>query len=179
MTDDRRTGRWGIGPVFGTITMVYALAAWSLTRRSPSLFRIDAVPGKWLVGMGIVLLSLGTWAYIRALLVLNRALKTGSLAVGGPFAKARHPIYAAWLFLLLPGVGLVLRSWLVLSAAVVGYVSFRVLIGREEAEVAARHGDGYKAYCQFRRRLLPVPRYPRRMAGDDRSAAGHENNEAK
>lgn len=158
MTGKRRTSRWGIGPVFGTITMVCALTAWYLTYRDPGLFRINAVSEEWLVSIGIAFLALGTWAYARAFLVLNRALETGGLAVDGPFARTRHPIYAAWLLLLLPGLGFVSRSWLVLSAVVVGYVSFRTLIGREEAELATRHGDEYKAYCQSRRRLLPVPR---------------------
>ena len=136
--------------------MVHALVAAYMTDRRPDLFGIAIVPDPFLLVAGALLVCWGTWVYIRALRVLNRALSEEQLAVTGPFAYVRHPIYASWILLLLPGVALMCRSWLVLTATVVGYASFRVLIPREEAAVEARHGEDYRMYTATHNRLLPA-----------------------
>jgi len=148
--------RWGIGPKFGTITLVYALAAAYMTHRRPDLFGIAIVSDTFLLVAGALLICWGTWVYIRALRVLNRALSEGQMATTGPFAHVRHPIYASWLLLLLPGGALMCRSWLVLTATAVGYASFRVLIPREEAAVEAKYGEDYRKYTATHNRLLPA-----------------------
>jgi protein-S-isoprenylcysteine O-methyltransferase Ste14 len=150
-------GRCGIGPKFGTITLGYALAAGYMTHRRPDLFEISVVPGAWLLAAGALPVCWGIWLYAHALRVLGQAIREDRLAVTGPFASVRHPIYALWILLLIPGVGLMLRSWLVLTATILGCISFRILIPREEAEVEAKYGDEYRAYCRARSRLLPTP----------------------
>jgi len=127
-----------------------------MTHQRPDLFGIPVVPSTFLLVAGALLVCSGAWAYVRALHVLSRALAEGTLAVTGPFAHVRHPIYASWILLLLPGVALMLRSWLVLSSAVVGYLNFRLLIREEEAAMEARHGEDYHAYQSTHGRLFPA-----------------------
>ena len=148
-------GRCGIGPKFGTIMITYALAGAYLTHRRPEMFGIPLVSRTFTTIAGAILLTWGTITYVRALLVLNQALREGKLAVIGPFAHVRHPIYASWILLLIPGSALMLHSWLVLSAALVGYVSFRILIQKEEAALEEKHGEEYSRYAPKHNRLLP------------------------
>jgi len=155
VADSLPKGRWGIGPCFGTITIVCALAAAHLTRRHPDLFGLPVVPDALSATLGVLLVICGTWIYVYTLLVLNRAVKAGTLAVTGPFAQVRHPLYASWIVLLIPGVAFLMHSWLVLSAAVVGYGSFRALITREETTLAARYGEAYRKYESTHNRLIP------------------------
>mgnify|MGYP002641315750 CR=1 FL=1 len=97
----------------------------------------------------------GPWFYISALRVLRRARAEGKLATTGLFARVRHPIYAIWMLLLVPGAGLVLRSWLVLTAPLLGWVAFRILIPREEAQMIQEFGEEYRTYSRTRNQLLP------------------------
>ena len=158
MADQPGMGRCGIGPAFGKAMLGYALAAWLLTYIRPDLFQLRVVPRKWLLLLGSALVGWGTWLYVRALRILRQARAEGKLATTGPFARVRHPIYAIWMLLLVPGAGLTLRSWLVLTAPLVGYISFRILIPREEAQLAHTYGDEFRAYCRTRNRVLPIPR---------------------
>jgi protein-S-isoprenylcysteine O-methyltransferase Ste14 len=72
----------------------------------------------------------------------------------GPYARVRHPLYAAAL-LLIPCIPLILGSWYGLAASLVFVVgiAFRTLM--EEREL--RRGlEGYPAYMQqVRYRLVP------------------------
>jgi protein-S-isoprenylcysteine O-methyltransferase Ste14 len=67
----------------------------------------------------------------------------------------RHPLYAVWVFFLVPGAALLAGSWLLLSVPPVMYLAARVFIPREEAELEDRYGELYREYRLRTGRLLP------------------------
>jgi uncharacterized protein len=77
------------------------------------------------------------------------------LVTTGPYARARHPLYAIGVFLLAPGVALLLRSWLLLSVPVVMYAVIRVLLPHEESELLAVFGRKYQKYMKETGALFP------------------------
>lgn len=139
-----------------------ATIAW-MVRPGSVAFASLPVPA-WLrwTGAGLVAISAVLIAWVFRSLGLNltdtvvvRARHT--LVTWGPYARVRHPLYAA----LVPHVvGFTLLSANALVA--VGGVVAAALIGRrtriEEAKLIERYGDTYRAYARR------VPRYLPRLA---------------
>jgi protein-S-isoprenylcysteine O-methyltransferase Ste14 len=151
---------WGVGPVIGVTTAGYALAAVTATLVWPSAFSIAGLPHKYLAVAGGMLLAVGVIWYVVALRAIVRAYRAERLVTDGMYALCRHPVYAAWVWLILPGLGLLMDSWLLLSAAVVMYVVTKICIRREEASLEAQFGDRYLEYRRRTNALFPT--LPRR-----------------
>jgi protein-S-isoprenylcysteine O-methyltransferase Ste14 len=151
MNTFRANSRWGIGPGLGIVTAAYMLLATGLTYCFPNLLTMHPVPRRTFYGAAVVLGFSGAMIYVWSLACLNRALRAGCLATRGPFAVVRHPIYAAWILLILPSVALALRSWPLLAAPAVAYVRFRMLVAREDRTLEESFGDAYRTY----RRRVP------------------------
>ena len=141
---------WGAGPSLGLPTALYGLAALAATLIRPSIFTIEVAPHPILAILGGTLLAIGIPLYVVSLRTMLKAHREERLATGGVYAFCRHPIYASWILLILPAVGLLLNSWLFLSTAVVMYVMTRVHIGREEENLVAQFGQ---EYIEYKRRV--------------------------
>ena len=76
------------------------------------------------------------------------AFRTQRLLTGGFFAVFPNPMYAAYILAIVPGLALVLDSWLVLTGAAVVYVLFRVLVPAEDRWLKEKFGAQYDAYRQ-------------------------------
>jgi protein-S-isoprenylcysteine O-methyltransferase Ste14 len=77
--------------------------------------------------------------------VLYQAQRTHRVAVSGPYARIRHPQYAAFVLIMF---GFLLQ-WPTIPTVVmfpVLVIVYARLAKREEAEVAAEFGDEYAAY---------------------------------
>ena len=77
----------------------------------------------------------------------------------GAFALVRHPVYAAWIVFLLPGLGLLSRSWLLLVTPLVAYAVFKTLIAKEDDYLTERFGQPYLDYRARVREIIPLPRF--------------------
>ena len=115
-----------------------------------------------------VLIVAGFFLLAGAWRVLYAAQKEGRLATSGPYARIRHPQYAAFIVIM---VGFLLQ-WPTLVTLVMFpiLVTFYVrLAHREEREVAAALGDAWKAYSAGTPRWLPrfggASRHDRGYAG--------------
>ncbi|MCK5806228.1 MAG: isoprenylcysteine carboxylmethyltransferase family protein [Lentisphaeria bacterium] len=155
MSEHVPMGRWGIGPQFGSVMILYAILAEALTIWKPNLFGALRGPGRSFQVVGVLLLVAGVCMYVWSLAILKPALRERRVASTGPFACVQHPLYASWILLLVPGTALLCHSWLVLTASGVGYVFFRLLISREEMALLAAHGEAYREYASTRGRLVP------------------------
>jgi protein-S-isoprenylcysteine O-methyltransferase Ste14 len=116
--------------------------------------------GEWRVamqGLGGLLLIAGVPLYAWSVHVFRRAWKRGDLAATGPYAWCRHPIYAAWIFLIVPGLCLLAGSWLLLTTPMAMYAAARGFVRREEADLSERFGETYEAYRRRTGAFLPRP----------------------
>jgi protein-S-isoprenylcysteine O-methyltransferase Ste14 len=122
-----------------------ALAALALARPTPTSFAL---------GLPLVALGAGLRAWGAGHLVKN-----DSLAVAGPYAHLRHPLYAGTLCLAL-GFGVIASGWalwLVLGGFVPAfflyYFPYKERV--ESERLAARYGDAYTEYRSAVPALLP------------------------
>ncbi|MBI3047801.1 MAG: isoprenylcysteine carboxylmethyltransferase family protein [Acidobacteria bacterium] len=112
----------------------------------PHLNPIHIASDLLIVG-GFILLS-ASWR------VLLKAQQTATLAATGPYARIRHPQYAAFIVIM---VGFLLQWPTILTLAMfpVLVTMYVRLAHREEREVAARFGAAWDAYAAVTPRWVP------------------------
>jgi len=110
----------------------------------PGAFRMGFGTGGLIAG--IVFLALGgplwSWAVGQILIDVPR----GRLITTGPFSLVLHPIYTFVALLVIPGVGLVLDTWVGFAIGVALYVSSRIFAPSEERQLARDFPNEYPAY---------------------------------
>ncbi len=144
---------FGIGPLGALISLVLlAVAAW--IDRFAGFGAISGhVLALRLAGGLLVLLGLGlhSWSF----LTLRDWWRNDRLCTRGPFRYVRHPMYAAWISLIVPGVVLILNRWAFVFGMVALHPVWHVLVRREEGAMARIFGETYRSYAAQTGRFLP------------------------
>jgi len=110
------------------------------------------------LALGVTSVGLFAWAHATLGRFWSTALQLRGghrLITAGPYARIRHPMYAAivgWL----TSLGLVAGSWVPLVFASLSALNFMLRIPPEEEMMLQRFGDEYRAYVKRTGRLLPV-----------------------
>ncbi len=146
---------WGIGPTIGVVTAVYWLVAVLVSRTWPDVFAIGIVPYRYMVVAGVAILVAAIPFYAVSVRAMTKAHGSDSLVTTGVYAICRNPIYAGWILLILPALGLLLDSWLVLGSALVMYAATRQQIHREEEYLGERFGQEFVDYKARVGAILP------------------------
>jgi protein-S-isoprenylcysteine O-methyltransferase Ste14 len=102
---------------------------------------------------GIVLMAIGVPLWLVSVVQILVHVPRRKLITRGPFALMLHPIYTSVALLVLPGLGLVLDTWLGAAVGAVLYVSSRIFARSEEKILAALFSTEYQSYRK--RVLLP------------------------
>lgn len=108
------------------------------------------------VTLGTLLIVLGLIVMISGGATVMHAYNQDTLCTRGICGVCRHPIYAAWVVFLVPGIALLLNSWITLAAVPVLYVALRWFVRDEEAYLERRFGDEYRAYKRRVPAILPL-----------------------
>jgi protein-S-isoprenylcysteine O-methyltransferase Ste14 len=138
--------RWGSGTALYRASLCYAKLAYFYDEL---LFAAVARPYvKYLPvqPLGTALLLLGLAVYAAAIMRLYASHDAGRLETGGIYALVRHPMYAAWVVCIIPGLSLLIGGVLVLTAPLFTVLIYRLSIRHEEAWLEARHGEAYRRY---------------------------------
>ncbi len=152
-----RPSRYGVGPHIAAVGAGVAAAAVAAHVAWYPLFALEGAARMACAVVGAVLVAAGLVAYVPAARRLHGTYGHGELLTDGAWARSRHPIYAAWIFLIVPGVALVAGSWALLAPAGAMYLAARVCVRREEAYLEARFGEAYRAYRRRTWPLIPKP----------------------
>ncbi|MFP5527639.1 methyltransferase family protein [Peptococcus simiae] len=150
-------GLLGVGPFYVIPCLLATLLGLRRYGRSPLSRR----------GGGLVLIPLGLVAILAGLALWLKTvifqqvmveIKADRLVTEGTYAYCRHPIYAAFLFLL-TGL-LVLAGNPILAPLPVFFWLYGTILLKytEERWLADRYGPAYAAYCRAVNRFIPRPR---------------------
>jgi len=121
------------------------------------VFLLD-MPGA-LRAAGMVLAGLGVALWAAGVVTVMRAFSRGELVTTGAFALVRHPVYAGWISLALPGLGLWTGAWPLWLIDLGAYLVFRRLIHREDDYLEQKFGKSYLEYRRQVNAMLPIPRF--------------------
>lgn len=138
--------RVGIGiKLLATIAATFLLTG-ILTYVQPGIFCINFVGATTLRILGIVLIAVGLVMKFSSFRVPSSAFKNKELVTTGIFSYIRHPMYSSWMFFIAPGIALLFRSWLMIAASFVGYLSFKHLVKEEDEYLTRMFGQTYLDY---------------------------------
>jgi protein-S-isoprenylcysteine O-methyltransferase Ste14 len=135
----------------GVLGFPYFVLTIVLSRMYQPLFNISFISEDAMFIAGLTLLIIGVSVDGDSAARIVRAVENKRLATDGAYSICPNPMYASKVFLSIPGIGLMLGSWLVLTAAVVVFILFKLLINYEEEYLRRTFGQ---EYVDYRRRVL-------------------------
>lgn len=147
---------WGIGPKFTLFSAIYCIFIVALSKYFDPLFKIYFIPYGILATVGGLLIILGLPFYIISLITIKRAFIAESLVTEGTFGMCRHPVYASWIVFFVPGMMLLINSWIGLSASFVMYFLILLFVQEEEIYLETVFGDNYLGYKKRVPLILPI-----------------------
>lgn len=148
---------FGIGPKIALSAFPLLVAGIIISLYYPGVFAFPGIIYRSLALWGILLLAAGIIFYLLTVRVLIKGLRSTRLVTGGTFYLCKNPLYASFILLLLPGLALVLDSWLILAISLVAYLVFKLSIRSEYREMEKFFGKEWTAYSRETPELLPFP----------------------
>ena len=145
----------GIGGKLTLYTALYVGFATGLTALNPSFFLLRSNLVLGLRAFGYIFLALGILLLIISVRQLLRELEEGVLMTQGVFRYSRNPVYAVWVFLMIPGFSLLTASWIFFFTPFVFYLVFKIYIREEEEFLEGYFGEEYLEYKEKTGQLLP------------------------
>jgi protein-S-isoprenylcysteine O-methyltransferase Ste14 len=136
----------GVAPLIAVPSFLYIGAAIVLHYALFPLFAFTATPGLALRLVGAVLAAFGLVVLLSSGLRVLKAFREQRLLTDGFFAMFPNPMYAAFVLLIVPGLALILDSWLVLTASALVYALFRALVPAEDRWLKEKFGARYDEY---------------------------------
>lgn len=110
----------------------------------------------WIIGG--ILAAAGLDMLGHSVVGLKDGILKQKLVTTGVYALSRNPLYASWIFLIVPGLAFVFRSWLLLAGSVVVYINFKLLIEEEYKVLKSNFGKRFEQYRAKVNELVPLPK---------------------
>lgn len=152
----RKMSIFGVGPLITLLTFLFVMVVGAATWARPTWFMISGVPYVYLAVAGGVLVAATLVLHVISLHTLVGAYREGRLVTTGVYAVCRNPLYAWWILLGLPGIALLLGSWLFFAVPVFTYVVTRIAVRREEEYLEATFGQQYLDYRNRVNAIFPT-----------------------
>jgi protein-S-isoprenylcysteine O-methyltransferase Ste14 len=152
----KKMNRWGVGPAYAAVSLETAAV---LMMANLYYLPAFAIPHNDLVFMaGTGLIVAGAIVFLVAAVQVHTSFNRGKLVTGGVYAYMRHPVYAAWILFIVPGIILATGLLLLTALPVIMYLLLRALADREEAYMVQEFGNVYLDYRSRVNPVLPVPK---------------------
>lgn len=136
----------GVAPQIASLTLIYLIVAAIIDSISSPFFNISEINNSALTIIGIVLIAVGIVMVLYCGRKLLKSFSSDKLMTDGLYKIFRNPMYAAYLLFIIPGICLLLNSWLVFTTLAVNYILFSIFIRKEYRYLENKFGDEYKNY---------------------------------
>ncbi len=156
---EKRMSRFGVGPKWAAISIIYGIFTIIPRVMYSELFRIDFFPILPRVITGSVLILLGIIVYILGIKEVMTAYNAKQLGTKGILSLCRNPIYAAWVVFIIPGAMLLANTWIGLTIIPFMYISLRIMIKKEEVFLEKEFGEEYLDYKKRVPAVIPLGRF--------------------
>ena len=111
---------------------------------------------KWVnIALGTVFIGAGIPLFIISGHMVHRHIDEGRLCTTGVYAYFRHPLYAAWVLLIIPGIVIIIGSVVAVSWPIFLYGLFRVFTVEEEEYLRKNFGSQYMKYEEQVNAIFP------------------------
>ncbi|MCA9936504.1 MAG: isoprenylcysteine carboxylmethyltransferase family protein [Ardenticatenaceae bacterium] len=145
---------WGVGvrllfPAYAALL----LAAW--LSRQFAFLRLPFLEGTAVFLFAVLWVMAGLVGMVISARAVTRAYAAGHLVTTGLYGRMRHPLYAAHILGIMPGLALAVASWPMMLVCLATYAYFRHLIPQEDRYLEQTFGDEYRAYKARTHALFP------------------------
>jgi protein-S-isoprenylcysteine O-methyltransferase Ste14 len=141
-----KMSRWGIGPIFVSLSVGYGMLMFAISCYFQPFFRIEFVPNRLMSVLGISMIVIGVPFFIISVKTVMRAYNAEKLVTDGIFRCCRHPLYASWVVFIVPGIVLLVNTWIGLTTPIFMYFILRKLVKKEEIYLESVFGSEYLDY---------------------------------
>jgi protein-S-isoprenylcysteine O-methyltransferase Ste14 len=144
----------GQGPRIILFAIPAAALAVALQQTSPGVAALPLPQGP-MTALGLLFITAGLALWLTAMVQLLNGFPKGKLITGGAYGVCRNPIYASYGFFVLPGISLLLGTWVYVLPAAALCLGVRLFIIREERELLRVFGAEYEEYTSRVNRIMP------------------------
>lgn len=148
---------FGAGPKIGAIALPWLAASIIITLKFRNTFAFFKDGNRIMFYAGIAVLVAGLIFYFITVPSLLKGLKESRLVKTGTFSLCCNPLYAAIILMIVPGMALIMNSWLVLTTSIAGYLTFKAFIKSEYNEMESIFGEDYRKYRSETPEFFPFP----------------------
>lgn len=148
----------GIGPKLALISLPYVALALMIWYRYPDFLDLRFLDNQYMRFVAGFWLGLGLVFWGASATTFLREFKKGKLITKGPYGLCRNPIYSSIIVFIIPSIGIVYHSGLILSIAVMLYINFKISIHGESRVLARTFGEEYESYTKAVNELFPLPK---------------------
>ncbi len=138
----------GVAPQIAIPTFAFLALAGSVQYLTRPFFSISKFHYTGLVVLAVILILAGLIMVAAVGRKLIRAYQADMLMTDGLYKVFRNPMYSAYLLFIIPGIVLLINSWLAFAAIILNFILFRILIRKEHKYLNRKHGMEYQRYLK-------------------------------
>lgn len=145
---------YGVGPKM-TLTLVpfiLLLGILNIIFSPVSQLPINQI---WMIPIGIMLIIIGVFIFIKSEILISKAYKTSDLLLTGFYGHMRHPMYGSFILFIIPGIVIIINSWILYLLPFIFYIIFKIFIKQEESYCLKKFGEKYTHYKKNVHAIFP------------------------
>jgi len=147
----------GIGPKVGGVVLPWLAVTIFFSLKFKNSFSYPEDGNRIIFFCGLTLVIIGSLMYFLTVPGLLKGLKETKLVTEGTFYLCCNPLYSSIIVLIIPGISLMMNSWLVLTTSIVGFALCKIFIKSEYAEMEKFFGDDFRKYRAETPGFIPFP----------------------
>lgn len=152
---NKEMDRFGVGPKFTALGLVYGAVIFVLHYSFFPNFTFTLF-SRWVnIVFGTILILIGIPLFILSGIMVHSHISRGELCTTGIYAYFRHPLYAAWVVFIVPGIVIITGSVIAVSLPVFLYVLCKIFTVREEQYLGREFGHEYVEYEEKVNAIFP------------------------
>jgi protein-S-isoprenylcysteine O-methyltransferase Ste14 len=138
--------RLGVGPKFALLGIGFGVMIFVLHYTFFPAFTFQLFSRYVNVVLGTILILIGIPLFIASGIMVHTHISKGKLCTTGVYAYFRHPLYAAWVLFIVPGIVIITGSVIAISWPVFLYILFKIFTVEEEKYLDETFGTEYIQY---------------------------------
>jgi protein-S-isoprenylcysteine O-methyltransferase Ste14 len=136
----------GSGDKIGLLVLPFLIVGLALAILIPPSIALPQSDAVRVVGIVLLVPGIVIWAWSAVLILTN--VPRRKLITGGPFRLVKHPLYTGVALLVLPGLGLILGTWLGIAFGIILYAASRAFSPEEERTLSKEFGAAWDEYAE-------------------------------
>ena len=138
--------RLGVGPKFALLGIAFGAIILTLHYYFLPTFTFILFSRYVNIILGAILILIGVPLFIASGIMVHTHVSKGRLCTTSVYAYFRHPLYAAWVVFIVPGIVIITGSVIAICWPIFLYILFKLFTVEEEKYLSEKFGKEYMQY---------------------------------